>query len=83
MLHFPEFAIYCARLHTGSAKPTAWPGLDFPLFPYTLTVPGQRVARTMIDSLSKRTIEEAQKATTFPYPQLSDSNRRKRTNAIL
>jgi hypothetical protein len=64
-----EFAIYCARLHSGSTKTTAWPALDFPLFPYGLTIPGIRVARTIIDSLSTKTIEEWRNSTTYS-PQI-------------
>lgn len=60
-----EFAIYCARLHAGSANTTAWPALSFPLFPYSLTIPGKRVARTIIDSVSRKTIDEWHNATTY------------------
>jgi hypothetical protein len=63
-----EFAIYCARLHAGTAKTTAWPSLPFALEPFALTVPGKRVARTMIDALTEKSIEEAAAFTAFPYP---------------
>lgn len=64
-----EFAIYCARLHAGTAKTTAWPSLPFALEPFALTVPGGRVARTLIDSLTEKSIEEAARFTTYPYPK--------------
>jgi hypothetical protein len=62
-----NFAIYCSRLHYGSAKTTTWPAAGFPLIPYSLTAPGRRVAITMIDSLTEGTIEQGRSATTYPF----------------
>jgi hypothetical protein len=63
-----EFAIYSSRLHSGTAATTAWPSLDFALYPYRLTTPGCRVALTIINALSNLTIETARNATAFPFP---------------
>jgi hypothetical protein len=74
--HYPgkepsAFAIYTARLHAGSAKTTKRPALAFALYPYHLTVPGQRAALAILDSLSFErngvTMAQARTSDTYPF----------------
>jgi len=67
-----NFAVYVSLLHGGNAGSTVWPDPGIALFPFRLSVPGVRVALTIVNALSKRTIETSRETANYPFSDSTD-----------